>query len=146
MEPGDNGVEKGRVLKAVRRNFEGWTKREVKEAKLPRTLQSRVDRLKHDFAWENDEYDVPKETPIHPEISAEFPGVLMDGDNEEHDLGLDDHDETDEELAQRVSQTTWCRTSRSAGRACTRIHLIDIEKGIRTRFSNKKRKKIFLTN
>ena len=42
VEPGDNGVEKGRALKTVRRNFEGWTKREVKEAKLARTLQSRV--------------------------------------------------------------------------------------------------------
>jgi hypothetical protein len=34
-------LKKG-VLQTVRRNFEGWTKREVKEAKLARTLQSRV--------------------------------------------------------------------------------------------------------
>ena len=65
-----------------------------------------LDRLKRDFAWENDEYDVPEEAPIHPEISAEFPGVLMDGDDEERDLGLDDREETDEEIVQRVSQTT----------------------------------------
>ena len=43
--PGDNNVEKGRVLKTVRRNFEGWTKREVKEAKSARTLQLRVDNI-----------------------------------------------------------------------------------------------------
>ena len=30
----------------------------------------------------------------------------MNGDDEERDLGLDDHDETDEELIRRVSQTT----------------------------------------
>ena len=30
----------------------------------------------------------------------------MNGNDEEHDLGLDDHDETDEELIRRVSQTT----------------------------------------
>ena len=57
-----------------------------------------LDRLKRDFAWENDEYDAPEETPIHPEISAEFPSVLMDGDDEEYDLGLDDHDETEEKI------------------------------------------------
>ena len=39
-----------------------------------------LDRLKRDFASENDEYDVPEETPVHPEIRADFPGVLMDGD------------------------------------------------------------------
>ena len=40
VEPGDNDVERGKVLKTVRRIFEGLTKREVKEAKLARTLQS----------------------------------------------------------------------------------------------------------
>ena len=44
------------------------------------------------FAWENDEYDVPEETRVHPEINAEFPGILMNGDDEEWDLGLDDQD------------------------------------------------------
>ena len=35
LKPKDSDVEKGRVLKTVRRNVEGWTtKREVKEAKL----------------------------------------------------------------------------------------------------------------
>ena len=42
VELGDNDVERGIVLKTVRRNFEGWIKREVKEAKLARTLQSCV--------------------------------------------------------------------------------------------------------
>ena len=42
MEPGENDVEKGKILKAVRRNFEDWTKQEVNEAKLARTLQLRV--------------------------------------------------------------------------------------------------------
>ena len=32
--------------------------------------------------------------------------IFMNGDDEERDLGLDDHDETDEELIRRVSQTT----------------------------------------
>ena len=60
-------------------------------------------RLERGFAWENDEYDIREETLIHPEINAEFPGVLMNGDDKEHDLGLDDQDETDDELIQRVS-------------------------------------------
>ena len=38
-------VKRGRVLKTVRRNFEGWTKREVKEAKIARTLQSCVGNM-----------------------------------------------------------------------------------------------------
>ena len=65
-----------------------------------------LDRLKRDFAWENGEYEIPEEAPIHPEISAEFPGILMDGDGEEPDLGLDNREETDEEVIHRVSQTT----------------------------------------
>ena len=68
------------------------------------------DRLKRDYAWENDKYDIPEETPIHPEISTEFPGVLMDGRNEEQHLGLDNHEETEEELVRRVSQTTGVQT------------------------------------
>ena len=62
--------------------------------------------MKHDFAWENNEYEIPEETLVHPEISAEFPGILMDGDDKERDLGLDDQDETDEEVIRRVLQTT----------------------------------------
>ena len=42
----DSDVEKGRVLKPVHRNVEGWTKREVKEAKLARTLQLRVENMR----------------------------------------------------------------------------------------------------
>ena len=45
MKPRDSDVEKGRVLKAVRRKFEGWMKREVEEAKLARTLQSRFGNM-----------------------------------------------------------------------------------------------------
>ena len=33
------------MLKTVRRNFEGWTKRDVNEAQLARTLQSRVGNM-----------------------------------------------------------------------------------------------------
>ena len=47
-----------------------------------------------------------EEALVHPEISTEFPGILMDDDDEERDLGLDDQEETDEEVIQRVSQTT----------------------------------------
>ena len=62
--------------------------------------------MRKEISEGKDEYDVPEETPIHPEISTEFPVVLMDGDDEERDLGLDDHDETEEELVQWASQTT----------------------------------------
>ena len=65
-----------------------WGKRYQKEKK--KKMGTFLDRLKCDFAWENDEYETPEEAPIHPEISAEFPGVLMNGDDEEHDLGVDD--------------------------------------------------------
>ena len=34
---------------------------------------------------------------IHPEIPAEFPGVLMDANSVERDLGLDDQNETEGE-------------------------------------------------
>ena len=36
-----------------------------------------VDRLKREFAWGNDEYDVSEEALVHPEIDAKFPGILM---------------------------------------------------------------------
>ena len=65
-----------------------------------------LDRLKREFAWENNEYDIPEETLVHPEIDVAFPGILMNGDAEEHNLGLDDHDDTDVELIRKVSQTT----------------------------------------
>ena len=38
--------------------------------------------------------------------SADFPGILMDGDDKERDLGFDDREKTDEEMIQQVSQTT----------------------------------------
>ena len=41
-----SGKEKmSTMLKTVRRNFEGWTKRDIKEASLARTLQSRVGNM-----------------------------------------------------------------------------------------------------
>ena len=61
-------------------------------------------------------------TLVHPENSAGFPCILMNGDGEERNLGLDDQDETDEEVIRRVSQTTGVPahgaglTYRSAGR------------------------------
>ena len=86
-----------------------WGKRYQKEKK--KKMGKFLDRLKPDFAWENDEYDTPEEAPIHPEINAEFLDVLMNGDDEERDLGLDDLEETDEEIVQRVSQTTGMQVS-----------------------------------
>ena len=47
-----------------------------------------LDRLKCDFAWKNDEYDVPEEPLIHPEVDAKFPGAIMNGDDKERDMGL----------------------------------------------------------
>ena len=41
----------------------------------------------------NDEYNAPEEPFVRPEIDAEPPGILMNGDDEERDLGLDDQDE-----------------------------------------------------
>ena len=81
-----------------------WGMKYQKEKK--KNMCKFLDRLKRDFAWENDEYEIPEETLVHPEISAEFPGILMDGDDEERDLGLDDQDETVDELIWRVLQTT----------------------------------------
>ena len=52
--------------------------KEISEAKEEENGKF-LDRLKHDFVWENDEYNVPEETPIHPEISTEFPGVSTHG-------------------------------------------------------------------
>ena len=85
-----------------------WGKRYQKEKK--KKMRKFLDRLKRDFAWENDEYETPEEAPIHPEISAEFPGVLMDDDDEERDLELGDREKNDEEMIQRISQTTGVQT------------------------------------
>ena len=57
----------------------GKTYQKEKKKKMGKFLE----RLKRDFAWENDEYETPEEAPFHPEISADFPGILMDGDDEE---------------------------------------------------------------
>ena len=67
VEPGDNVVEKGRVLKTVRRNFEGWAKREVKEAKLARTLQSRVGNMCNVKLKQMASVNGLKNAPICPE-------------------------------------------------------------------------------
>ena len=66
-DPGDNNVEKERVLKTVRRNFEGWTKREVKEAKLARTLQSRVGNMCDAKLKQMVSVNGLKNAPIRPE-------------------------------------------------------------------------------
>ena len=81
-----------------------WRLKYQKEKK--KKMAKFVDRLKCDFAWENDEYDIPEEALTHPEIDAEFPRVLLNGNEEHTDYGLDDHDETEEEQVRRVSQTT----------------------------------------
>ena len=67
MEPGDNDVEKGKVLKTVRRNFEGWTKREVEEAKLARTLQLRVGNMCDTKLKQMESVNGLKNAPICPE-------------------------------------------------------------------------------
>ena len=67
VDPGDNNVEKGRVLKTVRRNFEGWTKREVKEAKSARTLQSRVGNMCDAKLKQMVSVNDLKNAPIHPQ-------------------------------------------------------------------------------
>ena len=87
-----------RVIDTV--NKRGQKYQKEKKKKMGKFL----DRLKREFAWENDEYeyDIPEGTLVHPEIDAEFSGILMNGDDEERDLGLDDHDESDEELIRRV--------------------------------------------
>ena len=81
-----------------------WGLKYQKEKK--KKMGKLLDRLKRDFAWKNNEHDVPEEPLIHQEINAEFPGVLMNGDAEEQDMGLDDQDETNKEQVRRVSQTT----------------------------------------
>ena len=67
MRPGNNGVEEGKVLKTVHRNVEGWTKREVKEAKLARTLQSRVGNMCDAKLKQMVSVNGLKNAPIRPE-------------------------------------------------------------------------------
>ena len=81
-----------------------WGLRYQKEKK--KKMAKFLDRLKREFAWENDEYMPPEEELVHPEITAEFPGIVMDEKDEDCDMALEDHDENEEEQIRRVSQTT----------------------------------------
>ena len=67
VDRGDNIVEKGRVLKTMRRIFEGWTKREVKEAKSARTLQLRVRNMCDAKLKQMVNVNGLKNAPIRPE-------------------------------------------------------------------------------
>ena len=60
-------IEKGQTLQTVRRNFEGWTKREVKKAKLARTLQSRVANMSDAKLKQMVSVNGLKNAPIRPE-------------------------------------------------------------------------------
>ena len=46
---------------------------------------------------------LPEEPLIYLENDAEFPGLLMDGNDEKQDAGLDDQDKTEEEQVRRVT-------------------------------------------
>ena len=56
-----------KMIKTVRRNFEGWTKREIGEAKLARTLQSRVGNMCDAKLKQMVSVNGLKNTPVRPE-------------------------------------------------------------------------------
>ena len=64
-----------------------------------------LNRLKERFAWDNDEYEIPVEDLPHPDIPVEFPGVILDTEDDVEPLSAL-LDETAEEEVQRVSKTT----------------------------------------
>ena len=41
-----------------------------------------LNRLKEQFAWDNDKYEIPVEDLPHPDIPAEFPGVILDTEDD----------------------------------------------------------------
>ena len=67
MQKGDNGVKKGKMLQTVRCNFEGWTKREIKETKLARALQFGVGNMCGAKLKQMMSVKGLKNVPIHPE-------------------------------------------------------------------------------
>ena len=56
-----------KVLKTVRRNFEGWTKRDVNEAHLARTLQSRVGNMTEEKLKQMVSVNGLRNSPVRPE-------------------------------------------------------------------------------
>ena len=57
----------GNVLKTVRRNFEGWTKREIKEATLARILQSRTGNMSDTKLKHMVSVNGLRNSPVRPE-------------------------------------------------------------------------------
>ena len=57
----------GKMLKTVRRNFEGWTKRDIKEATLARTLQSRVGNMSNTRLRHMVSVNGLRNSPVRPE-------------------------------------------------------------------------------
>ena len=55
-----------------------------------------LDRIKKRFAWDNDEYDIPEDDIPHADISADFPEILLD-DNDDVEPILELYEETAEE-------------------------------------------------
>ena len=55
------------IIKTVRRNFEGWTKREIGEAKFARTLQPRVGNMRDAKLKQMASVNGLKNAPVHPE-------------------------------------------------------------------------------
>ena len=64
-----------------------------------------INRLKEGFAWDNDKYEIPVEDSPHPDISAEFPGVILDKEDDVEPLS-ELLDESAKEEVRRVSETT----------------------------------------
>ena len=57
----------GNMLKTVRRNFEGWTKKDIKEASLARTLQSRVGTMSAAKLRQMASVNGLRNSPVRPE-------------------------------------------------------------------------------
>ena len=60
-------VKVGKMLKTVRRNFEGWTKRDISEAHLARTLQSRVGNMPDEKLKQMVSVNGLRNSPVRPE-------------------------------------------------------------------------------
>ena len=68
-------------------------------------LTEYLDRLKQRFAWDNDAYDISKEEIPHTGISADFPGIALDHNDDVEPIS-ELYEETAEEQVRRMSQTT----------------------------------------
>ena len=79
-----------------------------------------LDRLRRCFAWDNDEYEDFEEEPEKASIPAEFPGIILDQEDN-GDAIPEEEDKTEEEMVQRAARTTGVRTQGPGNGALTGV-------------------------